>query len=92
LPGWQAHTTTPRFFSIERKSYKLFCLGWPGAEILTISASYIAWDNRCVPPPAMRLRMGSPCLGWLQIMILLISASQVLGLQAWVSGSWLSIV
>jgi hypothetical protein len=39
-----------QIFSVEIRSGKLFYLNYPKTTIFPISASYIAWDDRHVPP------------------------------------------
>jgi hypothetical protein len=38
-----------QFFSVVMVSCKLFYSGWPGTAIVFISASWVAWDDRCMP-------------------------------------------
>jgi hypothetical protein len=58
-----------QLFSFEIESGKLFCSSCPGTVILLISASRIAWDERCEP---LQLAIGwnrflwTFCLGWLE--------------------------
>jgi hypothetical protein len=73
--GWQVHTTMSNFFSIEMDSYKFFCQDLPGAMILLISASHIAWDYSHIPPHRAIDWYG--VWSWHQTVILSISASQV---------------
>jgi hypothetical protein len=76
MTGMRQHTW---LFSIEIGSHELFCLGWPGTMILLISASCIAWNDRCatVLNYWLRWEFHKLCSGWPQTAVLLISASQV---------------
>jgi hypothetical protein len=67
-----------QLFYVEMGSCKLFflCQGWLGTTILLISASFVAWDDRCAP---QFLTNGWDGVGPWPV-ILLISASQVAGI------------
>jgi hypothetical protein len=44
-----SHTPPCPLFFLWDGLMSFFYLGWPGNVILSISASCIAWDNRCAP-------------------------------------------
>jgi hypothetical protein len=50
---WQVQATKPSFFPLRWGSHKVFFffnLGWPRTTTLPISASYLAWNDRRMPP------------------------------------------
>jgi hypothetical protein len=78
--GCQACTTMSRFFPLKWCLTNVFWLGWPGATIVSILPSHVAWDDRHMPLcPATDWIESRKLfsLGWPCTAILLIPASQV---------------